>query len=122
MKTLSESIIGRKGVSYRKDIIPERFDDLEYGDFVEISGGFGGTFLYVPHHVTNIVFNADMDGFIRPSDYWTTISYSSSFQYNYRETHKIERIIGSVSEKEYNNLKTKNDVSRLFKKYKMSSK
>lgn len=120
MKTLSESIIGRKG-AYR-NIIPKSFDDLEYGDFVEISGNFGGTFLYVPHHVTNMVFNVDVDGLIRPSDYWMTISYSSSFPYNYRKTHKIERIIGWASKDEYENLKTKNDVSRLFDKYNMPSK
>jgi len=121
MKTLSESIIGRKG-AYRKDIIPKSFDDLEYGDFVKISGDFGGTFLYVPHHVTNTVFNVDTDGFIRPSDYWTTLSYISYFPYNFRKSHKIERIIGQVSKYEYENLKTKNDVSRLFNKYKMPSK
>lgn len=123
MKTLYESIIGRKSV-YRRDRMPKSFDDLEYGDFIEISGQFGGTFLYVPHYVNNMVFNVDrdMDAFIRPSDYWMTVSYSFSFPYNSRSTHKIERIIGHVSENEYNNLKTKNDVSRLFNKYNMPCK
>lgn len=121
MKTLSESIIGRKG-TYRKDIIPKSFDDLEYGDFIEISGDLGGVFLYVPHSVANMFFNADADAFIRPSDYWSTLSYGSYFPYNFGKAHKIERIIGSVSENEYNNLKTKNDVSHLFNKYKMPSK
>jgi len=122
MKTLSESIIGRKGISYRKGIIPECFDDLEYGDFIEISGDYGGTFLYIPHHVTNVVFDVDADAFIRPSDYWTTLSYDSYFPYNFRKSHKIERIIGQASKDEYENLKTKNDVSRLFNKYNMPSK
>lgn len=122
MKTLSESIIGRKGISYQKDRIPKSFDELEYGDFIEISGDFGGTFLYVPHSVTNMIFNFDEDTFIRPSDYWKTGSYRSSFPYNYRKSHKIERIIGQASKYEYENLKTKNDVSRLFNKYNMPSK
>ena len=122
MKTLSESIIGRKGISYRKGIIPKSLDDLEYGDFVEISGDFGGIFLYVPHSVSNMVFGTNRDTFIRPSDYWATLSYGSYFPYNSRKSHKIERIIGQASKDEYENLKTKNDVSRLFNKYNMPSK
>lgn len=118
MKTLSESIIGRKG-TYRKDIIPESFYDLEYGDFIEISGRFGGTFLYVPY---SAVFDAK-DVFIRPSEYWQAESYNDSFPYDHiNRTHKIERIIGQVSKDEYENLKTKNDLSHLFDKYNMPSK
>ena len=126
MKTLSESIIGRKSISNisnRKGQIPKSLDDLKYGDFVEISGGFGGTYLYVPHSVTNMVFNVDVDGFIRPSEYWTTKTYSSLFPYDrINKTHKIERIIGRVSKDEYENLKTKKDVSHLFNKYNIPSK
>ena len=124
MKTLSESIIGRKGAyrkDIRKDIIPKSFDDLEYGDFIEISGKFGGVFLYVPRHVTSAIFNADVDAFIRPSDYWKVESYDFSFPYNGMGTHKMEKIIWSVSENEYKNLKTKKDLSLLFNKYNIPS-
>jgi len=122
MRTLQESIIGRKGTPYRKPI-PKSFDDLEYGDFIEISGIFGGTFLYVPHSVSDIYFNNNVDAFIRPSDYWTAETFKFSFPYhNTDKTHKIEKIIGSVSENEYSNLKTKKDVSHLFNKYNIPSK
>ena len=123
MKTLSESIIGRKGTPYRnrKDEIPKSLDDLEYGDFIEISGKFGGVFLYVPRHVTSAIFNDYADAFIRPSDYWKVESYDFSFPYNGMGSHKIERITWSVRENEYKNLKTKNDLSHLFNKYNIPS-
>ena len=119
MKTLSESIIGRKGTPYRnrKGEIPKSLDDLEYGDFIEISGDFGGTFLYVPRHVTSTIFNDDVDAFVKPSNYWTIGSYGFSFPYSSRGSHKIERIIWSVRENEYKNLKTRNDLFHLFDKY-----
>lgn len=119
MKTLSESIIGRKG-AYRKDIIPKSFYDLEYGDFVEISGDLEGAFLYIPQHIANNLFNAkgDMgDVFVRYSDFLWAGLFKSFFPYNYIREAKIERIIRSTDEDEYKNLKTRNDVSRLFKKY-----
>ncbi len=122
MKTLSESIIGRKGV-YRKDIIPESFDDLEYGDFIEISGDLEGVFLYIPQHVANNLAKGNVgDVFVGYSDFWQAESFKSSFPYNYIYEAKIERIIRSADKDEYENLKTKNDVSRLFNKYKMPSK
>lgn len=118
MRTLQESIIGRKG-AYRKGIIPKSLDDLEYGDLIEISGQFGGVFLYVPQHVVNKIFvnEVNEDAFIEPSSYWRAGEFSISFPYNSRKSHRIEKIIGSVREDEYNNLETKNDLSRLFKKY-----
>lgn len=129
MKTLLESIIGRRGSSIRsksKDL--KSFGDLEYGDIVIIQNrATRGSkyFIYLPKEICYFLFNnlredafvtCNLNDKLVPLSYWKADGFN---YYNFpiftRGAAEIVSYEGHVQE--YNSIKTREDVKRIFDKY-----
>jgi len=129
MKTLQESIIGRKGSSIRSKSKALRcFGDLEYGDIVIIqnySRRDSKYYIYLPKEICSPLFNfLREDAFVtcNLNDKLVPLSYWKADGFNYygfplfaAGAAEIVSYEGHV--REYNSIKTQVDVKRIFDKY-----
>ena len=130
MKTLQESIIGRRG-SHRHFKLKELrcFGDLEYGDIVIIQNHiFPGSkyYIYLPKGICYLLFNTRLreDAFVTcnrnnnlvPITYWKADGFNHyDFPLFTRGNAEIVSYEGHVQE--YNSIKTPEDVKLIFDKY-----
>lgn len=131
MKTLLESIIGRRGSSIRsksKDL--KSFGDLEYGDIVIIQKRMvpdrgGKYFIYLPKEICYLLFNnlredvfvtCNLNDKLVPLSYWKADGFNNyGFPFFEKGAAEIVSYEGHVQE--YNSIKTREDVKRIFDKY-----
>ncbi len=115
MRTLSESIIGRKGVDYKPSKNPGNIydgQDLEYGDIVTIDHTTKH-FIYLP------TSQVQWWKYSMPKAQNVLVRYNSSFasipaSYTCDLTHDY-KFVRHV--REYRNIKTPEDLKRIFDKY-----
>lgn len=118
-KYTMKSIIGRKGIAK----VLRSFDDLRYGDVVEISDeGVTMAHIYMP--MNHIYYNYDyIDGFVRYNSkntrllsYW----HASDFKYSYPLHKEFDdvRIIRYITHiNEWQSISSGDDIKKLFNKY-----
>ena len=132
MKSIKESIIGRRGVPREL----HKFNDLRYGDFVTVeipaNNNYIGVFLYVPDDIAKLVCDLRHGpyGFGRfisakkfTDEYVVPGINASYFKDNFPECpeddeffySKITSKIGHTEE--YKSIKDKKDVVDIFRKY-----
>ena len=131
MKSITESIIGRRGAP--KEL--HKFNDLKYGDFVTIEVpevGINNIYLYIPNNILNLPdVKSDENGrFICPvytsyrqSDVVIDGMEASKFVKNFPiRPESTKYYYGEITKynghtEEYKYIKDENDVVELFRKY-----
>lgn len=122
MKSIIESIIGRKGESK----VLRSFKDLRYGDVVEIydDGDEVNTCIYIYMPLKNIKqILREYDGFVTWNNDVGSISYwpSSNFEQrfpnhkHYWDSVKITRYVTHINE--WQSISDGDDIKKLFNKY-----
>ena len=132
MRTLQESIIGRRGSQQGRSKSKELkcFEDLEYGDIVIIQNrALSGSkyYIYLPKGICYLLFNRTLlreDAFVTcnlnnkmvPLSYWKADGFNHfDFPFFTRKSAEIVSREGHVQE--YYSIKTEGDVKRIFDKY-----
>lgn len=121
MKTLQESIIGRKGVDGMQI---QSIKDLHYGDVIEIDvNGNPEYYVYMPlEQITDSIF--DGGGFVRYDAtnsnhfvFWESIKFDQSLRYDtgHNFVATIIRKIKHIGE--WSSISRGNDIKKLFNKY-----
>lgn len=132
MKSIKESIIGRRGISREL----HKFNDLRYGDFVTIeipsNHNYVGVFLYVPDDIAKLVCDLRHGpyGFGRfisakkyIDEYVVPEINAANFKDNFPECPKDKvNLYSKITNynghtEEYKSIKDKKDVVDIFKKY-----
>lgn len=131
MKSITESIIGRRGAP--KEL--HKFNDLKYGDFVTIEVpevGINNIYLYIPNNILNLPdVKSDENGrFICPvytsyrqSDVVIDGMEASKFVKNFPICPESAKYYyGEITKynghaEEYKSIKDKKDVVDIFRKY-----
>lgn len=123
MKSITESIIGRKGVSKAL----RSFKDLQHGDVVEIYDDENvGMYIYMPlKNIKQISqdISQDYDGFVTWNNddgvvsYWPSSAFKQRFpnHKHFWDSVKITRYVTHINE--WQSISDGDDIKNLFNKY-----
>jgi len=118
MKSITESIIGRKGATR----LPSSFEGLRYGDVVEIINDLDditGAYVYMPMKLIKQHYN--FDGFITYKEndfsFWRSGEFRQAFpkHEDWGSLVKISQYITHINE--WQSISSKDDIKKLFSKY-----
>ena len=123
MKSIIESIIGRKGTSKGTSKLLRSFKDLQYGDVVEIySNGDVDMYVYMP--LKNMKPQPqNFDGFVTwykvtggIIGYWPSSEFEQRFpNHKHYDDVKITQYVTHINE--WKSISSGDDIKKLFSKY-----